>query len=412
MLIVLDAADRTTAELQRITAQRVLDRYTPLLGIQVGVFWTYSETVLLEFGGSASAFEQVSVTVDDTESPSSTPAPVVQLIDTYDPATSALFDFPNPVILVLDSRPLNDTSAAIAAQYITAEVAVSVLTLPVNNETLRREIPNFDTNAAIDNLQLITCRDRDGPLVLNDLPVLTTRVGEGVFEYQIPADTFWDEDYAFSLDLITTTTDGGPLPTWIGYDQATTSLVGVPFVEDVGALSLLVRAGNGNTSTTGTRLDIIVQPSLGVALQELTFTIDATLSLDPIVVSRRARRQALGTVAPTTAVDVCAQAFNSWHRALTVWVGSDILNVSSADVRLMSATAGVDANGACTYSVSGGLDYQRNTPPPPSCLSWWSKPCALLFVADHGRPVYVSLGYPCRHRHHKLRGAGGKVGTV
>lgn len=93
-----------------MTAQHILDRYIPLRGIQIGVYWETTESVLLEFKDDISIFKSISV---DGDAVFSTTGPISEVKKVYPPNTSPLFDFPDPVILVLDSDPSRLTSTMI-----------------------------------------------------------------------------------------------------------------------------------------------------------------------------------------------------------------------------------------------------------------------------------------------------------
>ena len=80
------------------------------------------------------------------------------------------------------------------------------------------------------------------PFLLNPLqPVIVAFVGEGVFSFQIPDDTFYDEVYGF--DLVYALVNSS-IPDWLSYNPQTRTFVGVPTNDDAGAVGFRVVATN------------------------------------------------------------------------------------------------------------------------------------------------------------------------
>ncbi len=90
----------------------------------------------------------------------------------------------------------------------------------------------------------------DGP-VLN-IAIISQSASQGAaFSYQVPANTFSDPD-GDALTYSATLDDGSALPGWLSFDAGSRTFSGTPGNADVGALSVLVSASDGQASTTAT----------------------------------------------------------------------------------------------------------------------------------------------------------------
>ena len=83
---------------------------------------------------------------------------------------------------------------------------------------------------------------------LNTAPVLLQPIADqkGIetqaFNFQIPANTFYDTDIGDSLSYTVTLADGSPLPAWLSFNAATHTFSGTPSLTDAGQLFLMVTA--------------------------------------------------------------------------------------------------------------------------------------------------------------------------
>ena len=90
----------------------------------------------------------------------------------------------------------------------------------------------------------------DGPVL--DIAIISQSASQGaVFSYQVPANTFSDLD-GDALTYSATLDDGRALPGWLSFDAGSRTFSGTPGNADVGALSVLVSASDGQASTTAT----------------------------------------------------------------------------------------------------------------------------------------------------------------
>ncbi|MCI0400833.1 MAG: putative Ig domain-containing protein [Gammaproteobacteria bacterium] len=115
---------------------------------------------------------------------------------------------------------------------------------------------------------------------VNDAPVLAMLLADQsavefqTINFQIPADTFSDQDLIHGDDLTlgASLADGTPLPAWLSFDTATATFTGTPTRDDLGSLSIKVSA----TDT-----------SLASAADEFTLTVDK----NPAVIEGTQRRE-------------------------------------------------------------------------------------------------------------------------
>ncbi len=90
----------------------------------------------------------------------------------------------------------------------------------------------------------------DGPVL--DIAINGQSASQGsAFSYQVPANTFSDPD-GDALTYSATLDDGSALPGWLSFDAGSRTFSGTPSNADVGALSVLVSASDGQASTTAT----------------------------------------------------------------------------------------------------------------------------------------------------------------
>ncbi|MBX9459550.1 MAG: putative Ig domain-containing protein [Rhizobium sp.] len=79
------------------------------------------------------------------------------------------------------------------------------------------------------------------------------------FIFQFPAGTFTDADVGTTLTYaVWSAGDGGALPSWLSFDGVTRTFSGTPRNDDVGILSIDVRADDGAGGTARDSFDIII----------------------------------------------------------------------------------------------------------------------------------------------------------
>jgi len=83
---------------------------------------------------------------------------------------------------------------------------------------------------------------------INDAPVVNVQLVDAaatenaLFSYSIPGDTFADLDQGDVLSYTAQRSDGGALPSWLGFDATTRTFSGAPGNEDVGELEIQITA--------------------------------------------------------------------------------------------------------------------------------------------------------------------------
>jgi Ca2+-binding RTX toxin-like protein len=78
-----------------------------------------------------------------------------------------------------------------------------------------------------------------------------------MFSFEIPADTFSDEDGDL-LNYIVSLSDSTPLPSWLNYNTVTRTLSGTPTNAEVGNLSLKVKATDAADAMVETMFDLAI----------------------------------------------------------------------------------------------------------------------------------------------------------
>ena len=101
-------------------------------------------------------------------------------------------------------------------------------------------------------------------LNVNDPPAPAHAIGgqaatQGVpFVFTFAADTFQDVDVGDSLSYSAVLADGSPLPAWLAFDGAARRFQGTPANDDVGTVSVKVRAADGHGGEAEAAFDITV----------------------------------------------------------------------------------------------------------------------------------------------------------
>ncbi|MDQ8199450.1 putative Ig domain-containing protein, partial [Pelagicoccus enzymogenes] len=123
----------------------------------------------------------------------------------------------------------------------------------------------------------------------NDGPVVTTNIADqsidedNEFSLDI-SENFADEDIGDSLTFSATLEDGSPLPNWISIDSESGQLSGTPRGTDVGELSIVVTASDGEASVSDTFTLTIENtndgPVVTHAISDQSVDEDSAFSLD------------------------------------------------------------------------------------------------------------------------------------
>jgi Ca2+-binding RTX toxin-like protein len=115
---------------------------------------------------------------------------------------------------------------------------------------------------AADDFVLTVANVNDAPTVANPLADLSFEAGVQ-FSFDVPADTFADEDPGDTLSLSAALFDGGMLPAWLSFDPATAVLTGNPTATDIGISPILVTAVDGSGTSTQSGFGLVVRVPAG-----------------------------------------------------------------------------------------------------------------------------------------------------
>jgi Ca2+-binding RTX toxin-like protein len=165
-----------------------------------------------------------------------------------------------------------------------------------NAET--RTFGGTPANENVGNLSiLVTATDNGGETATdtfelevvntNDAPTLKTAIANQTatedeeFSFVFPVDTFNDVDAGDSLTYSATSADGSELPSWLTFNAKTFS--GTPVNEDVGNLSILVKATDNDGESVDNTFDLEIVnvndvPTLKTAIANQIATEDQTFS--------------------------------------------------------------------------------------------------------------------------------------
>jgi len=132
------------------------------------------------------------------------------------------------------------------------------------------QLVGFDPNGVHGTLVVSTLKFSDGsslnmadlfppttptnhaPTVANPIADQST-LEDSALSFQVPANTFADQDAGDTLTLSATLTNGNPLPVWLSFDAATRTFSGTPDDPDIGTINVkLTATDSGNLSVADT----------------------------------------------------------------------------------------------------------------------------------------------------------------
>ena len=96
----------------------------------------------------------------------------------------------------------------------------------------------------------------DAPVVSGSVPAQSATQGENL-NFSLPANTFTDPD-GDALTLRATLADGSALPAWLHFDAATGTFSGTPGNGDIGNLTILVTATDGDNTSASISFSLAV----------------------------------------------------------------------------------------------------------------------------------------------------------
>lgn len=131
---------------------------------------------------------------------------------------------------------------------------------PTNNDvsTLSITVTASDGKggSAADTFDLVVVNTNDAPNLANPLPDQLASE-DAPFSFQFAANSFADVDGNF-LAYSARLSDGSALPAWLSFDAATRTFSGTPANADVGTLSIVVVANDGNSGTVSDTFNLAV----------------------------------------------------------------------------------------------------------------------------------------------------------
>lgn len=146
--------------------------------------------------------------------------------------------------------------------WITFDSATRTFTgTPLNAHvgTLSLDVIASDGNGGTvtDTFNIVIANTNDAPTVANPLSNQTTPE-DAVFVFQVPANTFADQDVGDTLSYSAQLSGGGPLPSWLLFNPGNRTFSGTPSQSDVGTVAIDVIANDGNGGTVFDTFNITV----------------------------------------------------------------------------------------------------------------------------------------------------------
>ena len=238
---------------------------------------------------------------------------------------------------------------------------------------------------ASDTFRLTVTAVDDAPTVAKVLPDASV-AEETPWTYQVPANTFSDQDGNPKLSYAATLADGNALPPWLTFDSATQTFAGTPPHDWTGALDLKVTASDGSLATSDTfRLTVGPVddgPILAKALPDAAVAEDAAWTFqvpantfsdqdgDPLSYSATLQN---GSALPSwLSFDTATHTFTgappaNWNGILDLKVSASDGTLSASDSFQLTVTAVDDAptvaNALPDASVAENTAWAYHLPP-------------------------------------------------
>jgi hypothetical protein len=355
ILLVLDGATNNTVQLQAHFARQILDPdLVPIAAhIRTAVYVIESDAgFFVDFNDTVrtlSADEPtVNVGINATES-------VADMITTLNTFSSTVRK--SVVAIVFDSN--GATSIAVEqAALDNLPTRLPVVTVSVPATATRADAVSFLSGAMTADLRAALCRQSQNPIVLNPLPSVLAPGGR-IFQYGIPLDTFWDEEYNFDLPILlhwsnraSTSASTASLPPWLSYDNISRTLVGVPSSTSSEVVQLQVWAANERLRSPAELLYITVVPNAddGRLLPPVVVNFTGTLLSNPVVPTpRRSRQRQRRQTAPSN----CTGQPDGFQRVAAMHAVANATGEPVSNVLLVSA---IPQDGTCAYDASFVVD--------------------------------------------------------
>ena len=124
------------------------------------------------------------------------------------------------------------------------------------------------------------------PVIVNPIATQYATVGK-VFEFFIPANTFFDGD-GDELTISTALANGDPLPAWIHYVSSTEKLIGTPTSDDVTTLLVAITATDPQGASVSDLFSIIMHKVTGSPTQAPLSLTTITTTATELITSKEA----------------------------------------------------------------------------------------------------------------------------
>jgi VCBS repeat-containing protein len=132
----------------------------------------------------------------------------------------------------------------------------------VGSQALRLTATDRVGASSSDEFVLTVENVNDAPTVLQDIADQYVEAGTA-FSFTVPAETFGDIDAGDALAVSAAAMGGGAFPAWLRFDPRTSTLSGVPGVQDIGVTGIEVRATDTAGAAAAADFALVVTASAG-----------------------------------------------------------------------------------------------------------------------------------------------------
>ncbi len=208
---------------------------------------------------------------------------------------SYVFNIGDGIDTITDSSTVAEGNKITFGQGITAQslafaINGNILTINIGANGDAINLVNFDRSEVDGSLVVRTLQFADGSQVnltdiLNIAPVVVNplldqmAVEDSAFSFTVPAGTFSDPDTGDTLTYSATLANGSALPSWLTFNTPTMTFSGIPANENVGTLSIKVKATDAAGASVSSDFDLTINnvndaPVVSNPITDKTTTID------------------------------------------------------------------------------------------------------------------------------------------
>ena len=215
---------------------------------------------------------------------------------------------------------------------------------------------------AFDIFTLLVINENDAPIVANPLTNKITDLNT-IFTFQVPENTFSDQDIDDVLTLDANLADGSVLPSWLQFDAETGIFSGMPTFTDLGLLSIHVTATDKHGASILAPFDIRVQdpnvsPKMDHPIIDQVILEDVPFSFQ--FASNTFSDANLGDTLTFTATQVDGSALPTWlsfDTAIHTFLGTPLNDdVGVVSVKVIASDGQMTAEGSFTIQVDNVND--------------------------------------------------------